>query len=397
VRQSSRGLRAILALLSAIVLSVLAVGHLPVPLAWIGFGWGVALLFVAVSARHGMLRYGALGLAGLGVAIGFAEIVLSVWRPVAHSEMVPNVPYPVRRDDVLGYAPLPNHHWVHRKLRGGTLLFSAENTTDPDGLRVMPEAMHARASILLFGGSFTFGEAVNDDETLGWQIGQLTGGRYRVHTFAYNGYGPHQMLAAIEAGRVDLIVKFPPRLAVFQLIPGHPVRAAGRASWDRHGPRYVLERDGSVVRRGNFDDHFWSWQHLSGPVMPLLWSSQLGMRLLARSRPANQDEIELTAAIIARSRDLLRARWPGLELYILYWQNRGAVSTSLREAAERRGLEIIPVADVLPPSQSSGKDYRVPGDGHPNARCYREMARSLVAKLLDPEETFHGAGIAETK
>jgi len=384
-----------LGFLSAGGLSVLAVWILPVPLAWIGFFWALALLFVAMAVPNGLSRKAVLVFAALAAALGLGEAALAVCCPVPHYEVEPAVPKPIRRDDVLGYAPLPSHHWIRRKLIRDRLVFSAGITTDRDGLRIMPPAENATGSILLFGGSFTFGGAVNDGETLGWQMGRLTRGRLRVHTFAFDGYGPHQMLAAIEAGRVDSVVRLRPRFAMYQLITGHPLRAAGRAFWDLHGPRYVLKRDGSVVRRGNFDDGFWSWQHLSGPLIPLLKNTQLGTRWLGWNRRASREELELTAAILARSRDLLRARWPGLELHIVFWPWKEPMTTKVRTAVEGRGFKLIPMTDLLPPSRSFSKEYQVQGDGHPNANCNREMAISLVKRFLHRWQEPPAAGSPE--
>ncbi len=58
------------------------------------------------------------------------------------------------------------------------------------------------------------GAGLEDDETLSYQVGVQSGGRYRTFNFAANGYGPAQMLAAIETGMVGRIVDTTPPVCV---------------------------------------------------------------------------------------------------------------------------------------------------------------------------------------
>ena len=109
------------------------------------------------------------------------------------------------RDDVLGYAPKRSKTLRWKRHFADELLFDVICTIDEDGLRLSPPCDGATESLLFFGGSYTFGPGVNDDETFSY----LTGLKYRdrcVHNFGYSGYGPHQMLAALERGRVEEII-----------------------------------------------------------------------------------------------------------------------------------------------------------------------------------------------
>ena len=116
-----------------------------------------------------------------------------------------------------------------RKFLDDEPIFDVVYTTNEAGLRASPPSAEARESILFFGGSFTFGTGVNDDETMPHRGGVATKGKYRVFNFGYAGYGPHQMLAAIEGGLVDEIVIEPPKYVIYQAIPHHVERAAGLA------------------------------------------------------------------------------------------------------------------------------------------------------------------------
>src|SRR5207247_10000624 len=111
-------------------------------------------------------------------------------------------------DDTLRYAPDANRRVTARKLYRDQVLYDVTYTIGPDGLRVAPPAYDVAVGgcVVFFGDSVSFGEGVNDDQTFPYLVGLKTEGRYRIYNFAFSGYGPHQMLAALQAGRVARIV-----------------------------------------------------------------------------------------------------------------------------------------------------------------------------------------------
>ena len=80
-----------------------------------------------------------------------------------------------------------------------------------------------------FGDSFTYGEGVNDDETLPYLFEKLSGGRYRAYNLAFHGYGPQQMLRVIETGLLEKMVSDQrPLIVVYEALVQHIERAAGK-------------------------------------------------------------------------------------------------------------------------------------------------------------------------
>ena len=66
------------------------------------------------------------------------------------------------------------------------MLHNVTYTTESNGLRVAPpwRKNDLAGTVLFFGCSFTFGEGLNDSETLPYQVGIQSGGRYRTLNFA---------------------------------------------------------------------------------------------------------------------------------------------------------------------------------------------------------------------
>lgn len=72
--------------------------------------------------------------------------------------------------------------------------------------------------VLFFDDSLTFGEGVNDNQTMPYRVGMRSAGALRVYNFAFHGYGPHQMLAQIELGVVRDTIDCLPDHAIYQAI-----------------------------------------------------------------------------------------------------------------------------------------------------------------------------------
>ena len=143
-------------------------------------------------------------------------------------------------DDLLGYAPKKNSQVRARNFRGDVLVYDAVYTIGENGLRITPPHQQGDLAgcIVFFGDSFTFGDGVNDEETYPYQVGRRLGVGYATYNFAVTAYGPHQMLAALQAGRVDTVADCRPTHFIYLFIPAHVARVAGIIDSYCAQPRY---------------------------------------------------------------------------------------------------------------------------------------------------------------
>jgi hypothetical protein len=103
-----------------------------------------------------------------------------------------------RRDRGLGYGLVPEMQVRASRKKNQQLLYEVIYSTDALGRRSSPVAEGPRPHfILFFGDSYTFGEGVNDDETLPSFTGQFAP-QYRPYNYGVGGYGPQQMLAKLQ-------------------------------------------------------------------------------------------------------------------------------------------------------------------------------------------------------
>ena len=231
-------------LLIAVAASLLILMAAPAPFFWIWLTWAAALFATVFCVRGAWLRpiLFNLGFVACLLAAAEAYLIIHEYTGTTFSDGF------VVDDPVLGRAPAKGMQAHAFKAgpaglfhRPAGVLFDVNYTIDSNGLRVAPPWRQddLAGTVLFFGCSFTFGEGLNDSETLPYQVGIQSGGRYRTFNFAFEAYSPAQMLAEIEHSMVSRVVDTTPRDAYYIAIPDHVWRVAGRVPWAR-APRYVL-------------------------------------------------------------------------------------------------------------------------------------------------------------
>lgn len=366
---------------AATALTPVILHRLPVPFVWIAALWAVALAAGAWSVRTQALRLALVNLAAVALALGGFETYLWLTSPPPDASEVRYsrdyfVPHPV-----LGYGPRKGVVTEAVKRHQGELVYRVTYTIDPNGLRVTPPAPEAASSVAFFGGSVTFGEGLEDAQSMPYRVAERLGAKTRVYNFGFHGYGAHQMLAAIEQGWAESLVKAPLAAVVYQAIPAHVVRAAGRAPWDIHGPWYRLDDRGRVQLAGRFD------QRPGAAAAALLGDSFTFRRIFGLERRVSDADLALFAAIVARARQEAQQRFPGCAFLVLLWDGDEDHQSAERVLAALmdRGISVRRIRDVLPGHVTDPARYRIgPHDKHPNPRAQDLIAAHLVEDLLRP-------------
>lgn len=285
---------------------------------------------------------------------------------------------PTKRDNLLGYSPLKNNQFTKTKFYKEQVVFKATYSFNEYGLRASPPFNNDSliGDCLFFGCSYTLGEGVEDDETFPYQVGLLTKGQYRIHNFAFNGYGPHQMLAALEYGTVREVVPNDEKTkhGFFLTFPHHALRAAGWIGWDVHGPRYLLNTDGSVSLNGTFYDNI---------IIRGLRQSKILYNRLFNYENISSEQIELYAEIIAASEDKFKAFYPDGKFYVLFINRQTKLSQKLLSALQQKELKILSVNEILSDPAPYSERFRVHKyDPHPNALANKLIASFIAEKIL---------------
>lgn len=374
----SAGRRLALALAALAVWAAVSLAALPAPWVWIGIGWFAIAWAASWTSPDRSLVWFNLGIAFL--VLGLFEAV-AWFRPAPHfdPERIEGYAGP---DDVLGYAPQLTGPVRVSKFYGEHPIFDVVYTFDRHHLRVSappdrPEDPEAPC-ILFFGGSYTYGEGVEDAQSLPWRAAVLTGMRTR--NFGFQGYGPHQMLAAIESGRVERAAECRPTFAIYMPILDHVNRAVGLAHWDRSGPRYRLAPDGSAVRDGHFDDDTGA---LARFALEQFEKSLIVERVNQRRREVGADDFAVFHAIVDTARRRLAERWPGIGFHAIVWDRSGDPPPLFWEGLERRGIAVHRMSRILPQRRDGDPRFEVSEyDRHPGGVVYDAIARYVARRIV---------------
>ncbi len=297
--------------------------------------------------------------------------------------------------DLLGYAPAPSLQTRIRRYEDEELVFDVTYTMNEHGLRVGPPRVENpdNECILFFGGSFMFGEGLEDAETLPYRMGIESGGRFEIHNFGFSGYGPHQMLAALELGLVDSVVDCQPRYVIYQAGYFHIPRASGLSSWDARGPYFALVEEGRVEYRGRFDQA----DVPKGWFARLVSASGIEEIIPGLHRPPDGDDYDVFIGILENARRYVASHYPSAEFHVIFWDQRRPglfplylfdwSRPPLTDSLLERGVNLIRVTQALPGMAENPEMYMIPGDGHPNAMAQARIASHLVQRLGEASET----------
>jgi hypothetical protein len=292
-------------------------------------------------------------------------------------------------DDMLGYGPRPGTTLKIKKLRGEETLYDVTYRIGVNGLRISGEpgapVSPAAQNVLFFGCSFTFGEGVEDAESLPYAFATKSGGAFIAHNFGFHGYGPHQMLAILEQERERAAVPADsptPHAVHLALLPGHIDRALGRVGWDVAGPRYVLDAaaEGGIAYSGPFNGV------LESILYRVLNKSVTVNRLIRpmlrpySSGPRDAAESETYARILKRSQDLFEQRYGG-DFLVILWPDDLQKAEPFKELFDRHGIRYVMIDQLMPGYVTDPAPYRIAHDGHPTARAFDEIATHLVQRF----------------
>jgi hypothetical protein len=289
--------------------------------------------------------------------------------------------------DIFGHRPIKYNAVTARSLFNEKVIFEVTYTINSQGLRINPPSNNVKKDgcILFFGGSFTFGEGVNDNQAMPYLVEIKSEGKYTTYNFGVQAYGPHHMLAALEQGFVESIINCEPKYAIFQTMTDHVIRAAGMASWEKFGPRYILDQNGQAVFAGQFNYP----DTLSYKLKLQLEKSLIISRIISRYRTIDNEHIDLFAGILDKAKRIIDKRYHDCQFHVIFWDNTWDNENGERDKVLRKlsshGFKVHLISDILPDYNENVPKYRIEHDGHPNALAHDQIADYVVKNILNEQ------------
>lgn len=295
---------------------------------------------------------------------------------VESGEAVAHMPM---RDTAVGIFPekpdTPQGAYAHKEMRFGQTLFDAKYTFDQMNRRIMPKAdAHPAADLLTFGCSFTFGYALQDEQTWPWLLAKDLGPSWKVENYAYNGFGAQQMLAMLEEKMIEPPAA-PVRQAIFLAIQDQIRRNSGLFYLD--SITYKLE-NGKLVR----GPKTYASKLLALYKLPEFFNGSQFVREMCRmimykiAAIMNPKHTELYIAIIAGSAKLLKEQYQ-TQLTVLLWPDNENIAPALKE----KGIPVLFAREMLKEwGKGDSPNYHIVPhlESHPNVQATQELARGIA-------------------
>lgn len=334
------------------------------------------LLVDLITLLRGRLRDFLLITASLVLGLTVVEAISGLSTLEARVEI--DQGYTVARP-VLGWGPEHpgSFHAYKADAQTGKTIYDVTYTIDQDLLRETRSCAHCK-TVAFFGDSFTFGEGLNDLDTLPQALADVFDRKIRALNLGFSGYGPQQFLREMQTGLFDKVIGPQPRLFVFLTAPWHAQRSACKASWVLYAPRYVLENGTPVYK---------------GPCAqgPALWLRQwMGHSALYRRfvepllERVTHADIELYIRELNEATRIAKEKYnvPLLIPYIRtpgYLRLTGFTDDEIIKRLKEGGAFVVDVS--LAQEEAQGLPVIIPNESHPTGLANRLRAAILKSYI----------------
>lgn len=293
----------------------------------------------------------------------------------------------IQRDDLLGSSPYPDISVNVIKADNLSLVYRAKYSTDNFGRRITPVTNPTARNkyALFFGGSFTFGKGVSDNETLPYYFSKFAMS-YRAYNYGFGGYGPQHMLARLEGEKIRADIKENDGLLIYLFNDWDVLRVIGNAKLvATHGggyPYYTYDAMGNLIRKNDFNHGRF--------ILTKIY------KLLAKSNFVNyfkidfplvitDEHIKLTADIIKDARNNFKTKFKSDNFYVVIYPRSKQCGKKIIPYLEEAGIRYLDFSDLLDKPLMEEKLSRdlfyIKGDEHPTARLHEMVAKKLVQEL----------------
>lgn len=258
-------------------------------------------------------------------------------------------------------------------------VYNVNYTIDKHTKRVTPQHSTDRHKhALFFGCSITFGEGVEDDETMPYYF-QETSDEYNAYNFALAGHATNHTLARLQYKPLNDQVHEEEGIGLYIFFWGHVDRAIGTMNrycgWLFNAPYYYL-KDGELHR----DKMFYNGRRLSRLYEHLYQVNivkHFGIEFPVRIRKSHLD---LITEMIRESKNEYLRQFPKGKFYcVLYpeWESSyDGFSEEFRNLLNEKDIDFIDLTSYVYRSEDTlGKDT------HPNPSMHKRTAQMLLDSI----------------
>ena len=271
------------------------------------------------------------------------------------------------------------HRLYEKKNDEGRYIYDVTISVDEKGRRITPVKNKDRRHkfALFFGGSFTYGEGVEDDETLPFWVGDMTS-TYMPYNYGFHGLGPFDALAKLENIDFKNEVQQGNGILIYTFIEGHIHRTIGSMAvmgWMADGPYYKENKEGSLVRAGTFE----TGRPFLTRFYKLLRKSKLLDTFNISLPPRFTDNhVKLVAKAFKAMNKKFTEIYPKSSFYVLIYPGKGHEDI-LMHYLDKYHVQYLDYSDLF--NKRESKYYLAEEDRHPTPLAYNIISAQLVKDL----------------
>lgn len=345
---------------------------------WIAF---LYLVYRGFASRIPWLQNALVFILFSGIALWLVEAIFGVLLKQREAQDTHPIQGPLHSmvmDSTLGYKPaaLETHSGV--KTRGKDTVYAIQYTTDAFSLRQTPldSGIQRARFAQFFGCSMTFGEGVQDNETLPYYFGQ-TFPSYRPYNLAYSGYSPAQALARLESDQLHSIVQEKQGVGFFIYIPDHINRVVSTMShygYNKGNAPYYFINQGKLQGNGLIKSSR-RWTNLLYDTM--LKSNVFAYFQIGFPFQLNSSHIALTADVLAATSQRFEQQFEQSSFYVILYPTTLDIS-EMKQLLLDRGVKVLDYSKLFDPKDST---FAIPFDEHPTPKANRVFIDQLKQDL----------------
>ncbi|MFY0594212.1 hypothetical protein [Roseivirga sp.] len=346
----------------------------------------VILLLIGIKSKSGFAKHLLFNLSAIFIAVFIFELTLTIRNKPQSYIDYSNRYYTANPE--LGYGVSDSSFSIRatkRWIKSDKEIYSA-NYSFANGRRVTPgsDTTSQQYSIFL-GGSFTFGEGLNDTETLPYYYNQLYPQKRNIINYGFHGYGTHQVYTIVKNQIAnDTTLEKAENVDVYYwFIDPHILRANGYSSWDQNSPKYIME-NGILKTSGSFKRAKES-RVLVEKLFDFVWTNSNIYQRIKSRLSTRKEEVSLFLTLVKETDLILKEKGFRFTVLIhnqqkqdpLFGKHYTEITEKIVSYLKEQDIPFI----VIDKSVSKGKNITdllfIPGDGHPTGEFNKRLAEYL--------------------
>jgi hypothetical protein len=262
----------------------------------------------------------------------------------------------------------------------GKIIYDVTYSIDSLNRRVTPytKGENNKNFLLFFGGSFTFGEGLEDNETIPYFTGQYSKG-YTPINYGFHGHSPAEMLIKLQTGTIPEEIAQDRGILIYTFMDAHIIRVVGSmrvvTTWGKNRPYFFLDKNDVLHKNGDFES--------GRPALMLIY------KLLSKSKMLELINFDLPAEIEKRHFHLFtriveeaflsyKKQFPESDFYLLIYPGSQHASI-LKSFLEKSDIPYLDYSKLF--NRSDPKYFIAFEDLHPNAYSNQLVAQKIVEDL----------------